>query len=137
MFASRDPNLNSPARVRRACAILLSIPLGLSALAFAAQAEPVCKPDLAVRKASFSPINYETMRRIWSGTLSVDASDCAIASGSFEILFVLWSETAMDDEVTHSFTWTPGLIDVNVELAAGGAIGGYEIRRIASCPCRK
>ena len=84
---------------------------GLIALAATAPATaaPLCKPALAFRQVSFSPIDLETMRRRWTATLSVDASRCATTSGRFEILFVLWSETAPDDELIRAFDVDAGL----------------------------
>ena len=119
--------------------MLRSAALVLCALACATQATAadVCKPQLAFRQVNFSPINYETMERRWSATLSVDASRCATTSGRFEILFLLMSETAPDDDLTLTFTWAPGLIDVVVDLAANEWFDGYWLQGIASCPCRE
>ena len=132
MFASLFASPNSRA-------ILRSTTIGLFALAGAVQATaaPVCKPDLAFSQVNFSPINYETMERRWSARLSVDASRCATTSGRFEILFLLMSETAPDNDLTRTFTWAPGRIDVVVDVRANEWMGGYWFRGIASCPCRE
>jgi hypothetical protein len=121
-----------------ASSMLRSAALGLGALVCAMQATaaPICKPHLAFRQVNFSPINYETMERRWSATLAVDASRCATTSGRFEILFVLMSETAPDDDLTRTFTWAPGLIDVAVDLTANEWFDGYWLQGIAACPCR-
>src|SRR5262249_28917775 len=55
-------------------------------------------------------------------------------SGRFEILFALWSETAPDDEFVRAYAWTPGVMEVTVELAAHEAIGAYWLQSIGSCP---
>jgi hypothetical protein len=112
---------------------LASIALASVAPAIAA---PLCKPALAFREVHLSAIDLETMQRRWEAALSVDASSCATASGSFEILFTLWSETAPDDAFTRAFVWVPGRTGVTVDLAAGEAIGGYWLQGIGPCPCR-
>jgi hypothetical protein len=139
MFASLFIFPNSSSGAGRAGAILQALTLGLFALANATQAvaAPVCRPALAFRQVSFSPINLETMQRRWAATLSVDASRCATASGSFEILFTLWSETAFDDDFVRAFVWTPGLTEISVDVTANEAIGGYWLQGIGPCPCRE
>jgi len=139
MFASLFASLQCPPRVWRALTILPCIALGVIVLADAAQATaaPPCKPALAFQQVSFSPINFETMQRRWTTILSVDAAPCATTSGGFEILFVLWSETAPDDEFIRAFTWTPGSTVVAIDLTADEAIGGYWLQSIATCPCRE
>jgi len=118
--------------LRRAVLVLL-----LLANLEQAIAAPICKPTLTFRDVHLSPIDLETMQRHWVAALSVDASSCATTSGSFEILFTLWSETALDDELVRVFTWKPGLIEVTVDLAAGEAIGGYWLQGIGPCACRQ
>lgn len=139
MFASLFIFPQPSSRVCRARTIFQLIGLGLIALAEAAPATaaPLCKPALTFQQVNFSPINYETMRRQWTASLSVDGASCSATSGRFEILFVLWSETAQDDEFTRAFTWTPGLTAVAVDVAAHEAIGGYSLQNIATCPCRE
>jgi len=139
MFASLFVFPKSSSRLAHTRTILRCTAFGLSALACAAQATaaPTCQPQLAFRQVSFSPINYETMQRRWSATLSVDASGCASASGRFQILFGLWSETAPDDDFVRPFTWTPGLMEVAVDVTANEAIAGYRLQNVSSCPCRE
>jgi hypothetical protein len=140
MFASRFVSPRSSSRVRRALKAFCCLASGLIALAGAAPATAapaLCKPALTFRQVSFSPIDYETMQRRWSATLSVDASSCATASGQFEILFALWSETAPDDDLIRAFTWTPGLTAVAVDVTANEAIGRYWLQNVATCPCRE
>jgi hypothetical protein len=136
MFASLFVSPQPSSRVWPARTVLQRVALGSMALA-EAMAAPSCKPALAFRQVSFSPINHETMRRRWTATLSVDGSPCAATSGRFEILFALWSETAQDDEFIRAFTWTAGLTAVAVDVAAHEAIGGYRLQNIATCPCRE
>jgi len=77
------------------------------------------------------------MERRWSATLSVDASRCDTASGRFEILFLLMSETAPDNDLARAFTWAPGLIEVAVDVTANEWVDGYWLQGIAACPCRE
>ena len=134
MFASFCPDLSS--HPGRSCAIRL-VALGLTALANTATAAPLCKPSLAFQQVSFSQIDYETMQRRWTATLAVDASSCATPSGRFEIFFELWSETAPDDDFVRAFAWTPVSTVITVDITANEAIGGYTLRSVAACPCRK
>jgi hypothetical protein len=135
MFASLFVSPQPSSRIWPARAVLQCVALGSMALA-EAMAAPSCKPALAFRQVSFSPINHETMRRRWTATLSVDGSRCATATGRFEILFVLWSETAQDDEFIQAFDWARG-VTVAVDVAAHEAIGGYALQDVAPCPCRE
>ena len=139
MFASCFASLLPSSHIRSLRAILRCTALGLFVAACATQATagPVCKPHLAFRQVNFSPINYETMERRWSATLSVDASRCDTASGRFEILFLLMSETAPDNDLARAFTWAPGLIDVALDVTANEWIDGYWLQGIAACPCRE
>ena len=139
MFASCFASLLPSSRIRSLRAILRCTALGLFVAACATQATagPVCKPHLAFRQVNFSPINYETMERRWSATLSVDASRCDTASGRFEILFLLMSETAPDNDLARAFTWAPGLIEVAVDVTANEWVDGYWLQGIAACPCRE
>jgi hypothetical protein len=139
MFASLFVFPQPSSRVRPARTVLWCIAFGLIALANAAPATaaPLCRPALAFQQVGFSPMDFETMRRRWTATLSVDGSPCAATSGRFEILFALWSETAQDDEFIRAFTWTAGLTAVAVDVAAHEAIGGYRLQNIATCPCRE
>ena len=139
MFASLFVSPRNSSRVSRARTILRCSAFGLIALAgiAPATAAPLCAPALAFQQVGFSPINYETMRRRWTATLSVDAAPCAATSGHFEILFGLWSETSLDDEFIQAFTWVPGVTAVAVDVAAHEAIGGYRLQNVATCPCRQ
>jgi hypothetical protein len=139
MFASLFVSPHPSSRVRRSRTIPWCIAFGLIALAGTAPATaaPLCKPALAFQEVGFSPIDFETMRRRWTAKLSVDGSPCATMSGRFEIQFVLWSETAQDDEFIRAFDWLPGVTAVAVDVAAHEAIGGYRLQHIAPCPCRK
>ena len=85
MFASLFVFPQPSSRAWRARAILWCIASGLIALADAAPttAAPPCRPALAFQQVSFSPINYETMRRQWTATLPVDGAPGATTSGRF------------------------------------------------------
>jgi|SRR5581483_3009608 len=138
MFANLVTSHASYSTLGRVGVILRCAALAMVAFANVAPAlaGSVCRPALAFRQVRFSPIDLETMQRRWAATLSVDASSCATASGSFEILFALWSETAPDDELVRAFTWKPGLIEVTVDVTADEAFGGYWLQGIGPCPCR-
>lgn len=47
--------------------------------------------------------------------------------GTLEVVFTQWSEySALDDDDNESFTWSPGVKAISIELAAPEAIGGYQ-----------
>ena len=102
-----------------------------------AVAAPLCKPALAFKEIRFSPTQPETMERIWSATLSVDASRCATTSGRFEILFARLKENAPEIDFTERFTWKPESVEVSVNFWADEAVEGYWLHNIAACPCRE
>jgi len=101
-----------------------------------ALAAPVCKPLIGFKEVRFSPTQPETMERIWSATLSVDASRCATTTGRFEILFSRSKENAPEDEFVEPFMWRPRSVEISVNFWADEAVEGYWLRSIAACPCR-
>lgn len=101
-----------------------------------AMAAPACKPTLGFKEVRFSPTQPETMERIWTAVMAVDASRCASASGRFEILFSRMKENAPELEFAEAFTWEPGTIEVSVHFWADEAVEGYWLQNIALCPCR-
>jgi hypothetical protein len=112
--------------------VLLGVGCGLAP----ALAAPLCKPVLAFKEVRFSPMQPETMERIWSATLSVDASRCATSSGHFEILFSRLKENAPETDFTEQFTWKPASVDVSVNFWADEAVEGYRLTNVSACPCR-
>ena len=98
-----------------------------------ATAEPTCRPDLVVRKATLSEVQH--MRRTWTARILVDAGRCASASGAFTIAFVRLKENAPDLQFSEPFTWAPGEIEVSTDLATDEALLRYSISA-APCPCR-
>lgn len=100
-------------------------------------AAPLCKPLLAVKNVRFSPTQPETMERIWSATLSVDASRCATKAGRFEILFSRMKENAPEIEFTEAFIWKPESVEVSVNFWADEAVEAYWLHHVAGCPCRE
>ncbi len=109
-----------------------SIGLGMTPAA----AAPVCKPVLGFKEVRFSPTQPETMERIWTAVMAVDASRCATASGRFEIMFTRQKENAPELEFVEQFTWKPGVMEVSVTFWADEAVEGYWLRGVAACPCQ-
>jgi hypothetical protein len=101
-----------------------------------ATAAPVCKPVIGFKEVRFSPTDRETMERMWSATLSVDASRCLTTSGRFEILFSRLKENATEIEFSEPFVWKPGSMEVSVNFWADEAVESYWLHSIAACPCR-
>ena len=102
-----------------------------------AAAAPLCKPVLAFKEVRFSPMQPETMERIWSATVFVDASRCATDSGYFEILFSRLKENAPEIDFTERFTWQPESVHVSVSFWADEAVEAYWLHNVAACPCRE
>lgn len=102
-----------------------------------ATAAPLCKPVLAIKGVRFSPVQPETMERIWSATLSVDASPCATSSGRFEILFSRLKENAPEVDFVERFIWKPESVQVSVNFWADEAVEAYWLHNVAACPCRE
>ena len=63
-------------------------------------AQPVCKPVLTVRGVGYSgSIN---LRRFWTASVDVDASQCATSSGLYSLGFVRTAEDGLDLEFDQS-----------------------------------
>src|SRR5436305_4403401 len=98
---------------------------------------PLCKPVLAFKEVRFSPTQPETMERIWSATLAVDASRCAATSGRFEILFSRLKENAPEVDFTERFVWKLDTVEVSVNFWADEAVEAYWLHNVAVCTCRE
>ena len=101
-----------------------------------AAAAPVCKPVIGFKDVRFSEVQRETMERIWSALLFVDASRCTTTSGRFVILFSRSKENAPEDEFVEPFVWKPGSMEVSVSFWADEAVEAYWLHNVAACPCR-
>ena len=117
---------------RTFCIALLSVGFGPTP----ALAAPVCKPVIGFKEVRFSPTDRETMERMWSATLSVDASRCLTTSGRFIILFSRLKENAIEHEFVEPFMWKPGTVEVSLNFWADEAVEGYWLHSVAACPCR-
>jgi hypothetical protein len=113
-----------------ACTVLL---LAIAADAAVGAAAPICKPELAFKDVKFSAVDRETMIRMWSATVVVDASRCASTAGSFEILFTRQKENGPEVDFTERFEWRPGAVDVSVEFWADEAVESYRATGITAC----
>jgi hypothetical protein len=109
---------------------LLSLPLSAAPVG----ANPVCKPALTVKEASFSAVT--NLRRYWSAKVDVDASRCASASGLFALGFLRLAENGRDLEFAEPFIWRTGETKVRVEFWADEAVQDHWIADVAPCPCR-
>jgi hypothetical protein len=102
-----------------------------------ALAAVTCKPILSIRnvrelRTAERPVQPWT----WKATVVVDASYCATKSGNFEIDFIRIKEYSLDMQFTEKYRWTPGQIDVSMELTADESILDYRIGFISPCVCR-
>jgi hypothetical protein len=73
--------------------------------------------------------------RKWTGVISVDATRCTATSGPFEIKFVRLKEIGPDLLFTEKFNWSPGLVDVSLNLWWDEAIQEYWIGDVEPCEC--
>jgi hypothetical protein len=111
---------------------------GIVALAGLTQAmgQPVCRPTLAFKQVTFSPMQPPTRHRIWTAVVAVDASRCAAHSrGHFEIVFTRLQEFGPDSESAEEFIWAAPEVRVTVDFAPGEAIERYRIGAVTPCPC--
>jgi hypothetical protein len=98
-----------------------------------ATAAGLCTPAVTFKEVRFS---QHASHRTWTGTLAVDASQCAPATGRLELSLVRQKENAPDLRFVEQATWHPGKVEVAVDLAVDEAISDYGIRAIAPCACR-
>jgi hypothetical protein len=97
--------------------------------------ETLCRPALKFEQVGLS--ETQGHQRLWSAVLAVDASQCATISGRFYVNFVRLKEMAPDLLFSEEFTWSPGRIEISVELWLDEAILDYRISYVASCPCNQ
>ena len=98
-------------------------------------AQSVCKPALTVRNVGFS--EAVNLRRFWTATVDVDASQCTTVSGLYSLGFVRTAESGLDQEFAQPFFWRPGQTSVRVEFWVDEAVHKYWIDEVAACPCRR
>src|SRR5436190_13322728 len=123
-----DPCCAKGRLLARSC--LASLLAGLIGLAgtMPAAAEQLCRPVLAVKDVQFSPMQPPTPHRIWSATVSVDASHCGPnTSGSFDIGFSRLKETGAEMEFREQFIWLTPSVKVAVEFWVDEAAERYWI----------
>jgi hypothetical protein len=97
-------------------------------------AQPVCKPALTLRNVGFS--DAVNLRRFWTATVDVDASQCTTASGLYSLEFLRMAESGLDQKFAQPFIWRPGQTSVRVEFWVDEAVHKYWIGEVATCPCR-
>ena len=124
-------------RVTRRAAALASAVALAAANAGTAVGQSFCRPVLKFEEVRFSAMDRETLERIWTAHLSVDASRCATTSGRFEIGFAQQKETAPDTGFHAPFSWKPGSVEVSLVFAPDEAVAGYWLYSVAPCPCRE
>jgi hypothetical protein len=119
---------------------LLACVLGLISIAPAA-GEQVCRPALAFKEVTFSPMQPPMLQRKWTAIVVVDASPCkARSTGYFEIVFERQKENAPDIQFRQEFMWVgfdwvPPVMKVEVDFAADEAVEGHWFDSITPCPC--
>ena len=97
-------------------------------------AQPVCRPILTVKQEGFSEMF--NLRRLWTGSIDVDASRCTTTSGLYSIGFIRVAENAPDLTFIEPFIWRLGQKKVAVEFWADEAVHAYWVADIAVCTCR-
>src|SRR4051812_35772167 len=100
-----------------------------------ATAQSLCKPQLAFRQVNFSEVKER--QRAWTATLAVDASQCAVAAGRFEIGFDRTIEYGPDLRFFERFDWKDGATEVSYVFGWDEAPTAYWISGVSPCACRK
>jgi hypothetical protein len=110
---------------------------GTAALLSATQTvgETLCRPALKFEQVGLS--ETQGHQRQWSAVLAVDAAQCAATSGRFYVNFVRIKEMTPDLLFSEEFTWTPGRIEISVDVWLDEAVLDYWIGYVALCPCRQ
>jgi hypothetical protein len=95
-----------------------------------------CRPTLAISDVHFTEMQPPRLSRTWSAVVAVDAAHCAaIATGTFEIVFVREKETGPDLEFRERFVWRVPSVKVRVDFAADEAVQSYRIDNVTACDC--
>jgi hypothetical protein len=97
--------------------------------------QPQCRPTIAFTEAHYTPMTLPRLERTWTVAFTVDASRCATETGTFSILFTIWTENAPDVEYVETFQWMPDLNVISKEFWADEAVGAYRVTDIQACPC--
>lgn len=114
---------------------------GLAGLALAlaggthALAQPACRPTMAFTEAHYSAMKLPKLERTWTAVFTADPSRCATSSGTFSIVFTVWTENGPDFEAVQTFDWKPDINVISKQFWADEAVGAYRVD-IAPCPCR-
>jgi hypothetical protein len=100
-----------------------------------ALAAPQCEPALSLMQYQFAPQRMSV--RTWTARIAVDATRCASAAGPFNMDFVRGREEMPDQPFTQQFTWTPGQVEVSMNLQHDELLVDFSIGDVAACPCRQ
>ena len=111
---------------------LIALPLILMG-ATESCSQPICRPTLAFTEAHYAPMKLPKLERTWTVAFSVDATRCAVQSGTFAILFTVWKENAPDIEFVETFQWAPDLNVISKEFWIDEAVGA--LNDITPCTC--
>jgi hypothetical protein len=98
-------------------------------------AAPKCKPDLSLNQYEVAPRPMSV--RTWTGRIDVDASRCASASGQFNVDFVRGKADLPDQRFTRQLAWTPGRVEVTLDIQRDELLVDFSIGDVATCPCRE
>jgi hypothetical protein len=102
-----------------------------------ATAQNLCRPTLSINEVRFSPIEWSSLQRKWTATVTANTSDCAVDSGGFfDIVFTRLSENAPDLEFRQRFAWSPFSVNVAIDFAADEAVEQFRIEDVTPCVCR-
>jgi hypothetical protein len=96
--------------------------------------ETLCRPTLTFEQARLAETRGRQRR--WSAVVAVDASQCATASGRFYVNFVRIKEMTPDLLFSEEFTWSPGRMEISLDVWLDEALLDYWIGYVALCPCR-
>jgi hypothetical protein len=119
-------------RIRSSLLVAATVTLPAWPVAFAA---PKCKPALSLNQYEVAPKPMSV--RTWTARIDVDASHCASASGRFNIDFVRGKTNLPDQQLTRQLTWTPGRVEVSMDIQRDELLVDFSIGDVATCPCRE
>jgi hypothetical protein len=100
-----------------------------------ASATPMCKPALSLNEYEVAPKSMSV--RTWTARIDVDASHCASASGRFNMEVVRGKTDLPDQHFTRQLTWTPGRVEVSMDIQRDELLVDFSITDVAACPCRE
>jgi hypothetical protein len=100
-----------------------------------ALAQPACRPTMAFTEPHYSAMTLPTLERTWTLAFTVDASPCAMSSGTLSVVYTVWRENGPDFGVVQTFDWHSDLNVISKKFWADESVGAYRVD-VELCQCR-